>query len=193
MPSASASAPMLRASWMIVVAIALAWVLSGMSRTNARSIFRVDTGISVRRLSDEWPVPKSSIASLTPLRCRSCRIAWARSGSTIALDSLTSTTICPGSRLFALIVCSRRSAVSALQRAMGRLTAAVMRISPVAQPRATRQASSSTHSEIAVIRSVRSATGMNAAGASIPSSGWFQRMSASTPTMRMSSRRRIGW
>src|SRR4051794_40011841 len=86
---------MLRASWMIVVAIAFAWVLAGMSRTNARSIFRVDTGISVSRLSDEWPVPKSSIASFTPLRCRSCRIAWVRSGSTMALDSLTSTTICP--------------------------------------------------------------------------------------------------
>ena len=75
---------------------------------------------------------------------------------------------------------------------MGRLTAARMSSCRATHGRDARQTSSMTQSEIAVIRSVRSASGMNADGASRPSSGWFQRISASTPTMRMSSRRRIG-
>ena len=172
MPSASASAPMLPASWMIVVAMAFACELPGMSRTKARSILSVETGISVRRLSDEWPVPKSSMASLTPWRCRSCRIGWVRSGSVMALDSLTSTTIWLGSSPLARMVPSSRSAASGCQRAIGRLSAVRMSSWPSTHGRDARHTSSMTQSEIAVMRSVRSASGMNADGASSPSSGW---------------------
>ena len=50
------------------------------------------------------------------------------------------------------------------------------------QVAAARQASSITHSPIARIRPVSSATGMKTFGGTMPRCGWFQRISASKPT-----------
>lgn len=58
---------------------------------------------------------------------------------------------------------------------------------------ACRQAVSSTHWPIATIRPVSSATGMNSAGDSGPSSGLVQRNSASAPTVRPLRASTTGW
>ena len=50
------------------------------------------------------------------------------------------------------------------------------------QVAAARHASSITHSPIAGIRPLSSATGMKTLGGTSPRCGWFQRISASNPT-----------
>ena len=65
---------------------------------NARSIFSSSTGSSRSFASDEYPVPKSSMAMRRPPRCRSHKISWARSGSIIAeLSSDLDQHVRPGS------------------------------------------------------------------------------------------------
>ncbi len=69
-PSASGVIPRFFASWTI------AWTMPPASRsrwaslTNDRSIFRMSMGRCLRRPSDEYPVPKSSIAIWNPSSCR---------------------------------------------------------------------------------------------------------------------------
>ena len=58
---------------------------------------------------------------------------------------------------------------------------------------AWRHASASTHSPIETISPVSSAIGMNCAGDTSPSTGWRQRISASTPTMLCERRLIFGW
>ena len=50
-----------------------------------------------------------------------------------------------------------------------------------------------THWPIGTISPVRSAGSRNSAGASRPRSGWFQRSSASTPTILRERISTIGW
>ena len=55
------------------------------------------------------------------------------------------------------------------------------------------QARSSTQRPIGTISPFSSAIGMNTSGRTTPAVGWFQRSSASTPTIRSLSRSSIGW
>ena len=69
---------------------------------------------------------------------------------------------------------------------------------PIAYPAARHaapcaQACSSTHLPISVISPVSSASGMNSSGGTTPRTGWFQRISASTPVVLMSLRANVGW
>src|SRR6266508_43594 len=81
-PSASGSRPRFRASWMIEETKTAEFGSCGRSCTKERSIFSVLTRIWFRRLSEECPLPKSSIASRSP---RSCNAA--STGSMCARDS----------------------------------------------------------------------------------------------------------
>ncbi|MNT46551.1 hypothetical protein D3C72_1832040 [compost metagenome] len=56
-----------------------------------------------------------------------------------------------------------------------------------------RHASSSTHLPSWLMKPLSSASGMKRAGGTRPSSGWFQRTSASTPTRRPVSISTCGW
>ena len=56
-----------------------------------------------------------------------------------------------------------------------------------------RHAASSTHSPSSWIRPLLSATGMKSPGGIIPSSGSFQRSSASTPTVSPPASSTSGW
>ncbi len=58
---------------------------------------------------------------------------------------------------------------------------------------ASAQACASAHLPMGSIRPVSSAIGMNRAGEIMPSAGWRQRISASTPTMRRVCRFIFGW
>ena len=89
--------PRLVARWMIVEAIVEAASSSGISATNERSIFSRSTGIRHSRASDEWPVPKSSIAIRKPCSFSASSTACVRAGSAITVDSVISTIIRRGS------------------------------------------------------------------------------------------------
>ncbi len=58
---------------------------------------------------------------------------------------------------------------------------------------AVAHASRSTQRSIATIIPDSSATGMKPAGGIVPRSGWFQRTSASQPTIRSLARSTSGW
>jgi hypothetical protein len=81
---------MLRPSAMTALQIATSSSLSGSDCTKERSIFNVS--IEKRRMydSDECPVPKSSIASRTPMRRKLSSIARVASLSSISSDSVSS-------------------------------------------------------------------------------------------------------
>ena len=64
---------------------------SGARRRKPRSIFSTSTARSRSRASDEWPVPKSSIARRTPSVRSSTRTGSTHDGSRIATDSVIST------------------------------------------------------------------------------------------------------
>ena len=58
---------------------------------------------------------------------------------------------------------------------------------------AWRQASSTTHAPIGTIRPVCSAIGMKTGGTTMPRSGWYQRISASAPTILPLFMSTCGW
>jgi hypothetical protein len=57
---------------------------------NERSILSVVTRICESRSSEEWPVPKSSIATRRPRSCRSAMMGSRLRGRAIAADSVIS-------------------------------------------------------------------------------------------------------
>ena len=75
--------------------------------------------MSRSRESEEYPVPKSSIAIEKPWSVRSVRIRCARSGSIIAEDSVTSTITRVGSSPLTRISRTIRSARSGCQNCRG--------------------------------------------------------------------------
>ena len=64
---------------------------------------------------------------------------------------------------------------------------------PSCHARASAQATSRAHLPIASISPDSSAIGMNCAGDTMPSTGWRQRISASTPVMLCVRRSIFGW
>src|SRR5207244_1181759 len=70
---------------------------SGRFRMNRRSILSTSTGRLRSRLSERYPVPKSSMASRSPAALIWSRARWARSGSRVMVDSAISTIRLPGS------------------------------------------------------------------------------------------------
>ncbi len=75
-----------------------------------------------------------------------------------------------------------------------RLTAILGTCSPASCQRTIwRQASYNTHLPNWLMKPVSSASGMKRTGGTKPSSGWFQRTSASTPTRRPVSISTCGW
>ena len=81
---------MLRARSMMAAVIATSSASSGMSRTNVRSILSLSIGKRFRCMSDECPVPKSSIASCTPSAFRASSVRSMSPMSPISMLSVSS-------------------------------------------------------------------------------------------------------
>ena len=84
----------------------LRW-LSVITFTNERSIFTISNGRSTSSDSDEYPVPKSSIATLTPALRNCPSTVIARSGDSITEDSVISNTRHPVGKSASFIFLTR--------------------------------------------------------------------------------------
>src|SRR6202795_4230331 len=136
---------------------------------NDWSIFILSNGNAVRQLSDEYPVPKSSSDSETPMPLSFCMNAWfstARSSSTDSVSSISSRSGGKPEFFNADWITSNKSAC--LNWTDDRLTANLM---PAGHDVAASQARLSTHSPSGTISPVSSASGMNWSGGTSPRVG----------------------
>ena len=134
------------------------------------------------RASDACPTPKSSIAIPSPHARSSYRTCWARSGSAIAVASLTSTVTRRGSTPASRSRPSSDSDRRGDQSWRGERLNPICRSTPSSrQRRCWRPSSSTTHSPIDSIRPISSARGRNSPGGTRPPLWSRQRISASTP------------
>ena len=151
----------------------------GTSRTNDRSIFRMSTGRCFRRDSDEYPVPKSSMARRTPRPCSSHSTRCVRSGSVMAAVSVISTTMRAGSAPARSRCESTRNTRSGCHSWRGDRLNPVSRWMPSdSQIASWRATSATTQSPMASMRPISSASGMNSPGAIRPPRGSCHRSSA---------------
>ncbi|OPZ01700.1 MAG: hypothetical protein BWZ09_02662 [Alphaproteobacteria bacterium ADurb.BinA305] len=140
-------------------------------------------------------MPKSSSATLTPMRLIASTWRAPCSLSLIIALSVSSSSSWPGS----MPVRSSTSRTRSGRRPPASWCAETFTATRTAgrpvscQWRTWRQAVSSAQSPIATISSLSSATGMNSAGDTQPSAGLFQRSSASTVRTRPSRTHTIGW
>ena len=128
-------------------------------------------------------MPKSSIATLTPMR-RSCSSAFTTLVQVARQHALGDLELEQPAGSPDSASAARTVSTTAPWRnwRADRLTATWMRPSPAAaQPAASRQALRSAHSPIGTIRPLSSASGMNCAGDTRPRPGRSQRISASQP------------
>ena len=85
------------------------------------------------------------------------------------------------------------NAVPAARQRAPTLTAMVRSQPSSRHARSWRSASLITHSVIGIISSLRSTSGMKSAGMTRRPEGWFQRISASTPSVCPVARSIFGW
>ncbi|MCY1450075.1 hypothetical protein D9M71_668560 [compost metagenome] len=97
MPSASTAIPMLWPRVTIERTMAMSALSWGRPRTKLWSSFSLCTGKCLRRVSDDWPVPKSSMDSCTPSLRRRVAMSCAAVGSCITLLSVISNSTLLGS------------------------------------------------------------------------------------------------
>ena len=154
------------------------------SRTKERSIFNISTEKRFKQASEEYPVPKSSIAILAPNALSALIFSAASCGSSIKLLSVISNSRAfPGKPLFT-ITCRIISQVSSLQICFAdKLIAIFGSFSPVSFQL---KILSITRSKILtpndVISPVSSATDINSFGTTSPNLADFHRHKASSPT-----------
>ena len=87
--------PSVCASWIVVATIGCSQ--SCISMTKVRSIFSSQIGKRARRMSEEWPVPKSSTDRPTPSSCSARRTCVAITLSSIcAVSVISSVSACAG-------------------------------------------------------------------------------------------------
>ena len=167
---------------------------SGSPRTKERSIFSTLTGNSPSRASDEWPVPKSSIASWIPCMASAAISSLSPGRGTMASDSVISSAMRAGSQPGPLDEAHDRSGAD-LAADVGRDVDRHVEVVAIAL--STRRPAGSpsriAHSLSGRIRPVCSASGMNSSGPIAPRSASVQRASASTPIMRPVASSTIGW
>ena len=141
-------------------------------------------GKRLRRLSDEYPVPKSSSASVSPCSWSELRTVAGESASSISTDSVISSASVPARS-------PERSAIAATWAGkVGSITWRPETLTETpssgsmsrCQAAVWRQACSRTCSPSSAIRPASSATGMNSSGEIRPRSGCSQRTSASVET-----------
>jgi MFS family permease len=156
--------------------------IAGMSRTNVRSILSLSMGKRFRFMSDECPVPKSSIASLTP------RVFSAAGSSQLggvaeqhALGELEAQPL--GLQLrFGEHALDLLDEIPLRNCIAERFTATGSFGRPAScHARFCRHAWRSTHAPMRMMRPRCSATGMNSPGSMKPPPSCGQRMSASMP------------
>ena len=157
----------------------------------------MSSGSWLRLLSDEWPVPKSSIASCTDIHLSFCSVAEAPSKFSTTALSVSSRIREPGSNP----VSRKADSTSSMRLASWSWRAETLTLidSPAACGRSDRQRASCRHTScntqrpIGRMSPVSSATGMNSPGGTRVPSGRRQRTSASTPTIWLPSNHLMGW
>ncbi len=161
---------------------------------NDESIFTSLTGSCRSRMSEEYPVPKSSRLSATPSAARDSAEAAAWAGSLVSTCSLISSRIASGGRP---VLASSREIVSARPTSSRSLAATFTETwtgSPSCHQReACARAISTTRAVRSRIRYECSTSGMNSSGRIVPRTGCRQRTSASIPAARRSPRYTLGW
>jgi len=113
--------PTPRARRMIVSVSVTEAASCGRLRTKDWSILSVPAGRSFSLDSEEYPVPKSSIASGMPAASSISRIFAVSSGRPMAADSVTSITSWHGSTPDSMTRASRRSTTTASHSPVGKL------------------------------------------------------------------------
>ena len=146
----------------------------------------IDTCPSVQRVVDDaqWPAPSYRAHGQPSIRTGHA--------SSIAAPGMPGTAASPGSVAKPGTV-ARPGTEARVDRSAPRAAQPPGRSCPGAQARSWLQASSSTHAPMGMIRPLSSATEMKRSGATSPCSGWFQRMSASTPTATARATSITGW
>ena len=127
-----------------------------------------DNSVNSSMVASAFRIARLSVISSS--NCEASRPVSSRTPRMVAVRSVS--WICTADRLTATLMGPSPASVQALLRA---------------------QASRSTHSPIGTISFERSATGMNSAGDMKPCCGWFQRISASMPVMRLDPIWSFGW
>ena len=181
-PSATTSSPSVRARALTVAQISRSFTSTTMSRTNTLSIFSSLTGRRLSLMSDEWPVPKSSIDSAKPAFFSSSAMAYSDSSS--SCDSVISSTRLAGVTPARWVTPSR---VWVKPGSRSWMVETLTDTTGICQPSARHcaiwwQAVSNTHSPMGTMSPLSSASGMNSSGGTaLPSTD--QRSSASAPTV----------
>src|ERR1019366_7973547 len=160
-------------------------LVGGHLSMNALGILRASTGRNLSSPSDEYPVPKSSMARMMPRSLSDCRRSRVAAVSSTRRLSVISRVSRDGT-----MPVSRRTAATSLatvgwRSCTGeRLTLTEMGRSgwSFIQRTAWPQAVRSTCSPMPRISPADSAMGMNSRGAMLPRRGFSQRASASAPT-----------
>src|SRR5439155_19550356 len=167
-----------------------------MLETNVRSIFSVLKENYLNRLSEEYPVPHSSMLKRTPKAFAFCSTPSGFPLSPIAIVSTISKCKVDGSRL----VSSRAELMSDIKPGYSNSRAVTLRLNvsggsegnSACHDRIFLHASSRSQRFIGRIRPLSSATEINSAGGTKPTSGFCQRTNASKPAILLSERRTTG-
>ena len=164
------------------------------AKTNDLSILSSSTDSSRSCDIDEYPTPKSSMEILTPNDLNLSRLLFARAGSWVRLDSVTSRTNCSAGRWNHSSMREIESGSCGSNRSQFEMFTLIWSACPFPWRRASSWiARSSTARVSGMMRPALSASGMKSSGWRRPSVGCCHLTSASTPYTEPVSTWRVGW